>query len=442
LSSNVDVLKLELQPFVKRSFTTALGLATTLVDASLTEPNDFWNGMAILIRTGACAGQLRRVLDYDLGTSTLTVNVAFSAPIAAGVQYVMFFPTILQNTDLYDRLKTVWGWDELPVTERWEWLDAAVPVADQLDIMKIRYSGRTGAWWASECRTPHSSWTMPLVALNKYPALAPWSHAIHLRNSKDGVTVDEIYLGMRLKKGLKKGCMRITIEVPAVATLPPGTLIAAGFEVNSQGGSAAVWVGWLSGVMSMHIIPLTQNGLFDGSARNIVQFLPGAPHTLYLDWNPPVFRLTQGNNLAIDELINPNLTNIYSIQPFVCNESTAIVDNVFLGDSWAVWETDDQSVVHNSTPFHNPVANPSISLDVGNRRCIEIFVQSIAGGQTVNLYGSYDRVNWRLCDTFTTDAVTTLLHKGRLNAYRFIRLELIETGAGDSLLEITANGGA
>jgi hypothetical protein len=96
MSSDIDVLKLELQPFVKRSFTTAPGLATTLVDASLTEPNDFWNGMAILIRTGACAGQLRRVLDYDLGTSTLTVNVAFSAPIAAGVQYVMFFPTIYQ----------------------------------------------------------------------------------------------------------------------------------------------------------------------------------------------------------------------------------------------------------------------------------------------------------------------------------------------------------
>lgn len=96
MSSEIDTLKLELRPFVKRSVTTGPGNApgTTLVDTGLTEPNDFWNDMAILIRTGACAGELRRILDWDLATNTLTVNVAFSAQIVAAVQYVMFFPTI------------------------------------------------------------------------------------------------------------------------------------------------------------------------------------------------------------------------------------------------------------------------------------------------------------------------------------------------------------
>jgi hypothetical protein len=102
-TSDIDVEKLEVQPFVKRSVTTGPGNVggTTLVDAALTEPNDFWNGMAILIRTAGptvdCSLQLRRVLDYDLPTHTLTVNVAFSGQIEAGVQYVMFFPTIFQT---------------------------------------------------------------------------------------------------------------------------------------------------------------------------------------------------------------------------------------------------------------------------------------------------------------------------------------------------------
>lgn len=94
MSSDIDVLKLEVRPFVKRSVTTGAGNigGTTLVDATLTEPNDFWNGMAILIRTGTCAGELRRILDWDLATNTLTVNVAFSAQIALGIQYVMSYP--------------------------------------------------------------------------------------------------------------------------------------------------------------------------------------------------------------------------------------------------------------------------------------------------------------------------------------------------------------
>ncbi len=82
-------------PFIKRSATTAAGATpanNTLVDDTLTEPNDFWNDMAIRIRTGDCAGELRRILDYDLATNTLTVNGAFSNQIVAGVKYVMSFP--------------------------------------------------------------------------------------------------------------------------------------------------------------------------------------------------------------------------------------------------------------------------------------------------------------------------------------------------------------
>lgn len=334
-------------------------------------------------------------------------------------------------------LREVWGFDELPATERWEWLG----LADALDIQRIRYRGRTGSVWKTEAGLPHTQWSMPKVALNRYPALAPWSHAVDLTNSKDGITLDEVYLGMRLKRGLKKGAMRVNMEVPDVATLPAGTLIEAGFEVNSQGGAADVYVVWRAGVMGMDIIPLTEKGIGFGVGKNIVQHNPGALGEIHIDFNPPVLRVTQGLT-TVDELICPDLTNVFSMVPFVCNESTVIVKNVYLGDSWAVWETDDQSTMHSSVPFVNPATNPEIDLDVGNRRTLEVFVASIAGGKTVNLYGSYDRVNWRLCNTYTTDAATGLFHKGLFNAYRFVKLELIEIAAGTSTLELTANGGA
>lgn len=108
MSTDITVLALEMRPHLKRSVTTAAGnvAGTTLVDNTLTEPNDFWNGMAILIRTAGatadCSGQLRRVLDWDLATNTLTVNVPFTdlvhpadPKIEAGIQYVVFFPTII-----------------------------------------------------------------------------------------------------------------------------------------------------------------------------------------------------------------------------------------------------------------------------------------------------------------------------------------------------------
>lgn len=89
MSSDIDVLKLELQPFVKRSVTTLAGNVpgTTLVDASLVEAANFWNGCWVLLRTGTYAGQLRRVTGFAAGTVTLDHTVG--GQIIAGVQYVM-----------------------------------------------------------------------------------------------------------------------------------------------------------------------------------------------------------------------------------------------------------------------------------------------------------------------------------------------------------------
>jgi hypothetical protein len=433
--------------------TTADGAVdgTTLIDDTRTEPDDYWIGCTILITSGACAGQSRTVIDWDSATWTFTVAPVFTAQILTGVNYTIQAPPISVQ-DPFERLKTIWGWDEFPVTERWEWLGTV----DQLDIMKIRWRGRTGSWWRSEGALPHTKWTMPIYQLNRYPALPPWTNAIHLRNSRDGVVEDEIYLGMKLKKGLRKGMMRLSIEVPDVAALPWDadpthyTLIAAGFEANSQGNANAVWVGWMNDAagarMAMSIVPMGQRGNYISTVSQVVvQQLPGVLALMYLEFNPPVFRLIQYTGapgvLQIDELVAPECPAAFSMLPFVCNESKGyVVSNVYLGDNISVWDLNDDTIAWMSTPFVNPMTNPEITLDVGNRCWLEIFVDSIVAGAVINLYGSRDRVNWRLCKTYTTDAAT-LFHKGLMNAYRFVKLELIEVGAGTSILELTASGG-
>lgn len=51
---------------------------TTVVSTALTEVNDYWNDMQLLCLSGANEGQVRRILDFDAGTDTITVDTAFT----------------------------------------------------------------------------------------------------------------------------------------------------------------------------------------------------------------------------------------------------------------------------------------------------------------------------------------------------------------------------
>jgi hypothetical protein len=88
-TSDIEVLKLEMRPFVKRSVTTGAGNVggTTLVDATLVEAAGFWDDCWVLIRTGTYAGELRRVTASAPGTLTLDHTVG--GQIAAAIQYTM-----------------------------------------------------------------------------------------------------------------------------------------------------------------------------------------------------------------------------------------------------------------------------------------------------------------------------------------------------------------
>src|SRR5574337_41253 len=71
------------------STTTSAGHVggTTLVDTVLTQGNDYWNNMAVVILSGNSIGQIRRISDFDAASDTVTVDTAFASQIASGTKY-------------------------------------------------------------------------------------------------------------------------------------------------------------------------------------------------------------------------------------------------------------------------------------------------------------------------------------------------------------------
>ena len=60
---------------------------TTVVDTTRKEPDNFWNGVALLITSGDYAGQMREITGWALATGTFTVSPSFGGQIVAGVTY-------------------------------------------------------------------------------------------------------------------------------------------------------------------------------------------------------------------------------------------------------------------------------------------------------------------------------------------------------------------
>jgi len=72
---------------VESSTTTGLGTNLTLVDTALTQGEDYWKDMAVVILSGTSIGQIRRISSFTAATDTITVDTAFAGIIAAGTKY-------------------------------------------------------------------------------------------------------------------------------------------------------------------------------------------------------------------------------------------------------------------------------------------------------------------------------------------------------------------
>ena len=95
--------------------------------------------------------------------------------------------------------------------------------------------------------------------------------------------------------------------------------------------------------------------------------------------------------------------------------------------------------------FTNPGANPELILNVDGRPNVEIFVRSITPIASFEVYSfespTFGAGYYRLVGTFKTAPITGEYKGIFLNAYRYVRVVLLETAPpnGTSLLEISAS---
>jgi len=78
----------------------------------------------------------------------------------------------------------------------------------------------------------------------------------------------------------------------------------------------------------------------------------------------------------------------------------------------------------------------SVSLEVAHRAHVEVWVK-LGGAGDIKVYGSRNGSDWRLVDSDSLSAAGEW-HKGYLNAYKYIKVEVPTTGI-DVEIEITAN---
>ena len=70
---------------------------STLVDAALSEDDDFWNGSVLRTIRGMGIGQRRKVSDFDAISDTLTMDAAWDAMPAAGTAYLLDRPAVAEE---------------------------------------------------------------------------------------------------------------------------------------------------------------------------------------------------------------------------------------------------------------------------------------------------------------------------------------------------------
>jgi hypothetical protein len=218
---------------------------------------------------------------------------------------------------------------------------------EKLEILKRFYHGRGGlkaSWWDDEEGKPENEWTPPPTVVGVNPREnQPWKNAIHLRNSKDGIHISQIYITPKIIASSKLA-MRLDMRCPLLTDLPTGAVdIVIGFEVPFQGGltlcalyiekNAVVLIGRL----------MKPDGTFQVISTDITSwFNTGGWHELRFIWYPPTFRVVDGSDptTKYGQITFTDVTFFPKVIPFFANEcSNTIVSGIYIGE-YAVWRLD------------------------------------------------------------------------------------------------------
>lgn len=85
------------------------GTVNTLVDAELTQADDFFNGMIVVFTGGSNNGLARTITDFDAATDTLTLAPDLLVAVAAGhTYYIAFFPGVVSRDGVGDADVKLW----------------------------------------------------------------------------------------------------------------------------------------------------------------------------------------------------------------------------------------------------------------------------------------------------------------------------------------------
>jgi len=103
----------DLGALVSATGTADSGTAVTLVDAALTQADNYWNGAILVITNGTLAGQARRVVDFDAASNTLSFDT-FTAAVATHT-YALLPDGVLAGSSLTADAVANKVWDEAQV---------------------------------------------------------------------------------------------------------------------------------------------------------------------------------------------------------------------------------------------------------------------------------------------------------------------------------------
>lgn len=227
-----------------------------------------------------------------------------------------------------DLMRDVWLYDG-SYTERWE-----------QGFRRKLYHGRTGAYFASESaqNIPFDKWTLPEIIENINPVEPyPWNNALRMRNSKDGATIDHIYVGF--PKALYRGVMAFEAKLPSPTGL---NNLYIGFEVNSGGKYANMaCLACINGAWKLYtknFMQVPEEGQLGSEVSQPVTISRLDAWGEYaLVYDPP-FLLLYEYQPATDEwkLIGNLYTKALQGKaiPFFANEMTTGISEFLIGNVW------------------------------------------------------------------------------------------------------------
>lgn len=232
--------------------------------------------------------------------------------------------------------------------ERWSFLTHSNAKDEFFDL----YTGRgypNSPVYESDVSNDYSTWHVPPSFLNDLPASegAGWRNALDMTNCVGGAAnpnkvLDQVYLEPRM--AFAPPCiMRLTCMIPDVTTLPAGTELLFGFEVNSQGGNAIVGVYAEQGRFSLQSSVITPTANPDSQLLVLAQNNPNVYTDFWLYFDPPNVYLWEKNHTggamtllgSITIGSSPDYFDI--LNAFIANESSTVISGFRVGH-WAVWQ--------------------------------------------------------------------------------------------------------